>query len=198
VSASYLGTIGRRSGPHPLFENSLPAFHLLSAYIVEGSNYMAQRHEDTPRKPKQQFGLILKEVRDNTMNEFYRYLSENMAALGLPAPHSLFSTAKQTKETIGAIAGAIRAFGAKATLGEIVGTIPSLSAAGDLFTLGSAISASFYIGACIVSLAVASSRSLLGGRQIADFLEVGHLTTNDKHLVHRSFHEYVRAGGRLV
>jgi hypothetical protein len=131
------------------------------------------------------------------MSDFYRYFSENMAALGLPAPRSLFATSKQAKETISAIAGAIRAFGAKATLGEIIGSIPSLSAAGDLFTLGSAIYASFYIGACIGSLAIATGRTVSGGRQIADFFEVGRLATNDAHLVHYSFHEYIRAGGRL-
>jgi hypothetical protein len=131
------------------------------------------------------------------MNDWYGYFRENMTALHLPAPRSLFATAKQAKETISAIAGAIRAFGTKATLGEIIGTIPSLGAAGDLLTLGSAISASFYVGACIGSVAVATGRTVSGGKQIADFFEVGRQAVSDVPLLRQSYQEYHRAGGRL-
>ena len=131
------------------------------------------------------------------MKDFFGYFNENMQALHLPAPRSLFGTAKQAKETTAAIAGAIRSFGTKATLAEIVGTIPSLSAAGDLLTLGSAISASFYVGACIGSLAVATGRTMSGGKQIVDYFEAGRQTTKDSNLLHSSYHEYHRAGGRL-
>jgi hypothetical protein len=131
------------------------------------------------------------------LSDFYRYFRENMASLNLPAPRSLFATGKQAKETIGAIAGAVRAFGTRATVGEIVGTIPSLSAAGDLLTLGSAVSASFYVGACIGSLAVATGRTVSGGKQIADFFEVGRCATNNASLLPHFYHEYRHAGGRL-
>lgn len=131
------------------------------------------------------------------MNDFYRYFRENMASLHMPAPNSLFATGKQAKETITAIAGAIKAFGTKATLGEIIGTIPSISAAGDLFTLGSAVSASFYVGACIGSFVVATQRSLSGGKQLVDFFYVGHETVNDPVVVHNMYHEYHVNGGRL-
>ena len=130
------------------------------------------------------------------MNDFFKYFSENMAALHLPAPYSLFATGKQAKETIGAIAHAIGAFGARATLGEIIRTIPSLSAAGDLLTLGSAISASFYVGGCIGSVAVATGRLMSGGKQISDFFEVGRRTINDPQLLRQSYREYARARNR--
>lgn len=132
------------------------------------------------------------------MSDFYKYFSENMDALHLPAPHSLFSTAKQAKETIGALAGATRAFGTKATVGEIIGTIPNLAAAADLITLGSAISASFYLGACIGSLAVALGRTMSGGKQIVDFFQIGQEATGDAHLTHRAYNDYVHAGGRIA
>lgn len=129
------------------------------------------------------------------MSMFYIYFRENMAALQLPAPQSLFSTAKQVRETITDIAGAIRTFGLKATLGEIILTIPSLSAAGDLLTLGYAISAVYYVGACIGSAAVALGRSASGGGQILDFFEVGRELLPDQHLLLSAFHEYCRRGG---
>ena len=131
------------------------------------------------------------------MSDFYTYFRENMALLGMPAPTSLFATGKQAKETIAALAGAIKAFGGKATLGEIIGTIPSLSAVGDLFTLGSAISASFYVGACIGSFAIATQRTLSGGKQLVDFFEAGRQTVSDPLLVQRLHYQYIRAGGRM-
>lgn len=132
------------------------------------------------------------------MSAFYGSFRENMDSLGMPAPTSLFATGKQTKETITAIMGAMKAFGAKATLGEILGTIPSLSAAGDLFTLGSAIYASFYVGACIGSFAIATQRSLTGGKQLIDFFEAGRKTVNDPILLHRAYYECHRPGDRLL
>jgi len=121
-----------------------------------------------------------------------------MAALGLSAPDSLFGTPKRAMESIAAIAGAVKTFGATATLSEIILTVPSLTVAiGDYAVLGTAVSATFYLGACIGSVAVALGRSMSGGRQIIDFFEVGRKITNDNALIHKSHAEYHRAGGRL-
>jgi hypothetical protein len=131
------------------------------------------------------------------MKDFYSYFSEKMAALHVPAPSSLFATGKQAKQTISDIVGAIRAFGTKATLREIILIIPSLSVAGDLLMLGSAVQASFYAGGCIGSLAVATDRRMSGGRQIADFFGIGRGRTSDPYLLRRFHREYVRAQNRM-
>jgi hypothetical protein len=132
------------------------------------------------------------------MNDFVKYFKENMAAMNMPAPDSLFATGTKAKDTIAAIAGALKAFGGTATLGEIILTVPSLAAAGDYFVLYGAINASFYLGACIGSVAIAMQRSMFDGKQIVDFFLVGNEMVDDPELVHVGYREYKRVGGRLA
>jgi hypothetical protein len=130
------------------------------------------------------------------VSDFYRYFCENMQALHLPAPHSLFGTASQAKETISGIAGAIRSFGPTATMSEIFLTVPKLSMAGDAVLIYSGVKASYYLGASIGSLAVATGRSMSGGTTIADFFETADPVVHDRHTVQQAYSDY-RHGGPL-
>jgi hypothetical protein len=109
---------------------------------------------------------------------FYFYFKENMEALGLPAPESLFGTLTTALATIGSLAAPLKEFGAQATMGQLA----KLAAAGSAACPAAAIicdkalvlagcAASYYVGACIGSLAVATGRSLSGGMSIADLFD---------------------------
>lgn len=128
------------------------------------------------------------------MSDFYSYFCENMQALHLPAPHSLFGSASQAKEVIAGIASAIRSFGTNASMSEIFLTVPKLSMAGDAALLYSGVKASYYLGACIGSLAVALGRSTSGGNTITDFFEAADPIVQDRHTVEHAYSEYRHAG----
>ena len=115
---------------------------------------------------------------------FYDHFNENMKTLGLPAPRSLFGTLTTATATIGAMVKLIQTYGTKATVAEMIGTLPGAAAGAGggtvgfasaasegLFVLG-ALSAAFYVGACIGSLAVATGKSLSGGLSVVDCLTV--------------------------
>ncbi|WP_240155338.1 hypothetical protein [Burkholderia sp. Cy-637] len=79
-----------------------------------------------------------------------------MDALGLPAPASLFSAQQTAAGTLATILGAIGKLGADATIGEIIGATTKL----ELLAVISALSASYYAGAIIGSLMVATGASV--------------------------------------
>ncbi|HKX30733.1 MAG TPA: hypothetical protein VJ302_23790 [Blastocatellia bacterium] len=98
------------------------------------------------------------------MSDFYRYFKENMEALGLPAPDTLFGTLEATVANTAVILTQIDKFGKAVTIGELIGAGTKLEALGVI----AACSAAFYVGAVIGSIAVATGRSLAGGTSIAD------------------------------
>jgi len=101
------------------------------------------------------------------MSDFYKYFKENMEALGLvPPPDSLFGTQQLAIGTISTILGCIDKFGTKVTVMELVGAGTRLE---QLAVVG-AVGASYYAGALIGSLAVATGRTLSGGTSLADVL----------------------------
>jgi hypothetical protein len=100
------------------------------------------------------------------MSEFYKYFKENMAALNLPAPETLFGNAQTTLGTAIAIITYIDKYGTKVTVGELIGAGTRLEA---LSTVGICM-ATYYLGAVIGSLAVATGRSLGRGTSLADVL----------------------------
>jgi hypothetical protein len=100
------------------------------------------------------------------MSEFYRYFKENMTALNLPAPESLFGSAQTTLGTATAIITYIDKFGTKVTVRELVGAGTRLE---GLTTVGVCLAA-YYLGAVIGSLAVATGRTLGRGTSLADVL----------------------------
>ena len=108
------------------------------------------------------------------MSEFQRYFKENMEALGLPAPDSLFGSVQSAVTTVTVLLASIDKFGQRTTIAELIGAGTRLEKLGMIGTL----SAAFYAGACIGSLAVATGRSLSGGASVADVLlyaRVNHL-----------------------
>jgi len=100
------------------------------------------------------------------MSNFYQYFKENMDGLGLPAPESLFGTLQTTVATVTVLLTNIDKFGKTVTVRELIGAGTRLE---KLATVA-ALSAAFYVGACIGSLAVATGRTLAGGVSIADVL----------------------------
>lgn len=106
--------------------------------------------------------------------DFNKYFTENMNALGLGVPTSLFDTSEKAIATATLILTAIKELGKGATMAEIAGATIGLE---KLIVLG-AISAAGYVGAVIGSIAVATGRSLGCGYSISDmfvFLEQNKL-----------------------
>lgn len=98
------------------------------------------------------------------MTEFYAYFKENMEALGLPAPETLFGTLESSVGRAAAIIAVIEKMGPKVTISEVIGAGTRLE---WLAVIGS-MSAAFYVGAVIGSIAVATGRSISGGTSISD------------------------------
>ncbi|WP_342705219.1 hypothetical protein OHZ10_29715 [Burkholderia arboris] len=88
---------------------------------------------------------------------FYRAFRDNMDALGLPAPASLFAVQQTAVGTLATILGALKTLGPTATVGELIGATTGL----ELLAAVSALGASFYVGAVIGSLIVAADASLV-------------------------------------
>lgn len=99
-------------------------------------------------------------------SDFYRYFKENMDNLGLDCPETLFATKSTAVNTAITILSAIQQHGSKVTVAELIGAGTGLE---KLIYLG-ALRASFYVGAVIGSIAVATGRSLAGGTSLADVL----------------------------
>ncbi|MCG8552695.1 MAG: hypothetical protein MI799_20000 [Desulfobacterales bacterium] len=55
---------------------------------------------------------------------FYGYFKENMDALGLPAPASLFGTLTAAVSSIGAMSNYVKTFGTSVTIREMIVALP--------------------------------------------------------------------------
>ncbi|WP_080436007.1 hypothetical protein [Burkholderia ubonensis] len=88
--------------------------------------------------------------------DFYPALKENMAALGLPVPSSLFESQQMAIGTLTTLLSTFKSLGTGATMGELIAATTGLE---KLLAL-SAIGASYYIGALIGSMIVATDASL--------------------------------------
>jgi hypothetical protein len=76
---------------------------------------------------------------------FYEHFKQDMERMGLPAPASLFATYTTATATTKSLADALKTFGSKVTIGDLIG-------AGKLtekLSSAQALAASFYLGACI-------------------------------------------------
>ncbi len=89
---------------------------------------------------------------------FYDYFKDNMDGLGLPAPAELFGQVTTTLATIGTLNALVEKFGLRVTVRELL--VAGVRAE-KLMVVG-AMSASFYTGAVIGSLAVATAREITG------------------------------------
>lgn len=100
------------------------------------------------------------------MTDFYRYFKENMDGLGLPAPDTLFSSLQTAVANASILLTQIDKFGKAVTVGELLGAGTKLEKLGSV----AALSAAFYVGAVIGSIAVATGRTMSGGTSISDVL----------------------------
>jgi len=108
------------------------------------------------------------------MSDFYTYFKENMDALGLPAPESLYGNVQLALGSASTLIALLERFGKKVTVMEMIGA----GIRGEKLAVIGAMSASFYVGAVIGSIAAATGRSLASGTSIADVLlnaQMNHL-----------------------
>lgn len=113
-----------------------------------------------------------------TSGDFKKYFTENMNALGLPAPQNLFDSYSTAVANAALMAEALRTLGKGATIGELVGATTGL----EKLKVAAAFGASYYVGAVIGSIAIASGRSLGCGYRISDmvsFLDHNNLKFDD-------------------
>jgi hypothetical protein len=110
------------------------------------------------------------------MSNFYRYFKENMDQLGLPAPESLFGTLQAALANATAFVTQIDKFGSKVTVAELIGAGTRLEKLGMV----AALSASFYAGAVIGSIAVATGRTISGGTSLSDVLLLARLNNLER------------------
>lgn len=91
-----------------------------------------------------------------TCGDFGKAFTENMSALGLPAPNSLFGSIQAAASNIATMLGALKTLGPGATVAELIGATTVL----EVLSVVGALSASFYVGACIGSLVVAANTAI--------------------------------------
>ncbi|CAH2907494.1 MAG: hypothetical protein PPHEMADM_0011 [uncultured Paraburkholderia sp.] len=91
-----------------------------------------------------------------TCGDFRKAFQQNMTALGLPVPSSLFGSIQAAASNVATMLSALKTLGPGATVGELIGATTALEA---LSVVG-ALSASFYVGACIGSLIVAANEAM--------------------------------------
>jgi hypothetical protein len=99
------------------------------------------------------------------------YWKENMGSLGYTVPNYV-GTRNMVDGTIGALMAAVKQFGTKVTVKEVIiagAGLEKWAAQGYLY-------AAYVAGAMIGSAAVATGRSLAGGTSIADVMMEIHLS----------------------
>jgi hypothetical protein len=60
------------------------------------------------------------------MSQFFKYFRENMQALGLPAPESLYANQGLVVGHVETLLAALKKFGRNATMGELIGATTGL------------------------------------------------------------------------
>ncbi len=116
---------------------------------------------------------------------FKIYFKENMDGLGLPVPSTLFDSFNTAIGTAAVISDAVSLQGTHITLGQVAATTSKMVA----LRIIAGMSASYYVGGIIGSIAVASGRSLGCGARLADALAIARSNG-----IHRTWleHEFAR------
>jgi len=96
--------------------------------------------------------------------DFKKYFDENMQALGLPVPTSLFETYERALATALVMTSTFHTLGPGATLAELIGATTALEKLGLIGSIG----AVFYVGAAVGSIFVANSRMAICGDSVID------------------------------
>lgn len=91
-----------------------------------------------------------------TCGDFGKAFTANMCALGLPAPSRLFGSIQAAASNIATMLGVLKTLGPGATVAELMGA----TTAREALSVVGALSASFYVGACIGSLVVAANPAM--------------------------------------
>ncbi len=102
--------------------------------------------------------------------DFRKYFNENMKGLNLPVPSTLFGSFTAAVTNAGLILEALKTLGKRATMAEIIKATTGLERLKVVASLG----ATFYVGAVIGSIAVASGRSMGCGARISDMFMFLH------------------------
>lgn len=102
--------------------------------------------------------------------DFRKYFKQNMDALDLPVPSTLFDSYQTAIATASTLAGTLAKLGKGATIAELVGATVGL----EKLMVAASLGAAAYTGAVIGSIAVASGRSLGCGAQISDMFVFVH------------------------
>lgn len=111
---------------------------------------------------------MLDRLRGCNDETFFGYYRDNMTALGLEVPDTSAGWLTHALMSGGAITWALESLGGSATTRMIAfATRPS-----EKFAAGTALYASFYVGASIGSIAVATGRYLGCGRTLVDALAI--------------------------
>ena len=98
---------------------------------------------------------------------FGQYIDDNMSSLNLPMPSTVFETVGSMTAVATAIAEVIEISGTSISLYQALQKINSAKRA---LSVSAGISASYYLGALIGSMAVATGRCLSNGATITDAL----------------------------
>ncbi len=109
-----------------------------------------------------------------TSGDFKKYFNENMKAMNLPVPSTLFDNFNAAIANAGLILETLNTLGKGATIAEIIKATTGL----EKLKVAASLGAAYFVGAAIGSIAVASGRSLGCGYRITDmfvFLEQTNL-----------------------
>lgn len=96
--------------------------------------------------------------------DFAKYFNENMKAMKLPVPSTLFDSFTAAVSNAGVMLDALNTLGKGATVAELIKATTGL----EKLKVAASLGAAFYVGAVIGSIAVASGRSLGCGASLAD------------------------------
>jgi hypothetical protein len=95
---------------------------------------------------------------------WFSYFKENMEALGLPVPTSLYGGQTMVTGALASLVGVQSRFGSTVTVGELL----KAGTKADALVVVAGVSASWYLGGAVGSAAVATGRHLACGTRMID------------------------------
>ena len=122
--------------------------------------------------------------------EFAKHFNANMKALGLPVPTTLFDSAAAAISNAGVMIEALKTLGRGASVAELIKATTGL----EKLKVAGALLASFYVGAVVGSIAVASTKTLSCGLSLSDFF-----TFQNKHgLKYPNGHQFYASNREIL
>ncbi|WP_045450328.1 hypothetical protein [Vibrio owensii] len=127
---------------------------------------------------------------DITVDQFSKHFNYNMKALGLPVPTTLFDKAAAAISNAGILVEALKTLGPRATVSELIGATVGM----EKLKVAGALLASYYVGAVIGSIAVASTKTLTCGLSLNQLFEF-----QSKHgLTYPNSHQFYAANPEIL